>query len=302
MQANISEELNWNYSLEPNYRLLLVKGEDSERFLQGQLTQDVVKLPQNKAQWCSACNYQGRVASSSLILRTLNGFALLLPSSIAELEMNRLKRYILRSKVTMEISDLSICYARLPLTDIKADYPNLPSDDMQVYVDESCILVRLPCLPADEDAIRCLIIKKDNADVSRVSTSNQLSRDLLLQGIALIEASETLKWLPQALNLDLIGAVARNKGCYTGQEVINKTQTLARIKRRMFLGEIDSPVVNQSEIMCDGTPVGNVVLSNQQRFLYVLDWEFENKTLTLNDQIIQNIPLPYLVNIPKSAI
>jgi len=37
----------------------------------------------------------------------------------------------------------------------------------------------------------------------------------------------------QMLNLDLIGGISFSKGCYTGQEIIARTQHLGRIKRRM---------------------------------------------------------------------
>ena len=35
------------------------------------------------------------------------------------------------------------------------------------------------------------------------------------------------------LNLDLIGGISFSKGCYTGQEIIARTQHLGRIKRRL---------------------------------------------------------------------
>ena len=36
------------------------------------------------------------------------------------------------------------------------------------------------------------------------------------------------------LNLDLVDGIDFRKGCYTGQEIIARTQHLGRIKRRMF--------------------------------------------------------------------
>ncbi len=41
-------------------------------------------------------------------------------------------------------------------------------------------------------------------------------------------------WLPQMLNLDLIGGVSFGKGCYVGQEIVARAQHLGRIKRRML--------------------------------------------------------------------
>ena len=36
------------------------------------------------------------------------------------------------------------------------------------------------------------------------------------------------------LNLDLVGAINFQKGCYTGQEIVARTQHLGRIKRRLL--------------------------------------------------------------------
>jgi folate-binding protein YgfZ len=41
-------------------------------------------------------------------------------------------------------------------------------------------------------------------------------------------------FVAQMLNLDLIDGISFSKGCYTGQEIIARTQHLGRIKRRMY--------------------------------------------------------------------
>ena len=41
-------------------------------------------------------------------------------------------------------------------------------------------------------------------------------------------------FVAQMLNLDLIDGISFTKGCFTGQEIIARTQHLGRIKRRMY--------------------------------------------------------------------
>ncbi len=41
-------------------------------------------------------------------------------------------------------------------------------------------------------------------------------------------------FVAQMLNLDLLDGISFSKGCYTGQEIIARTQHLGRIKRRLF--------------------------------------------------------------------
>ena len=42
------------------------------------------------------------------------------------------------------------------------------------------------------------------------------------------------RYTAHMLNLDRLGAVAFDKGCYPGQEVIARTRNLGRVKRRVF--------------------------------------------------------------------
>jgi hypothetical protein len=41
-------------------------------------------------------------------------------------------------------------------------------------------------------------------------------------------------FVAQMLNLDLIDGISFTKGCFTGQEIVARTQHLGRIKRRLF--------------------------------------------------------------------
>jgi folate-binding Fe-S cluster repair protein YgfZ len=46
--------------------------------------------------------------------------------------------------------------------------------------------------------------------------------------------------VPQMANLDLIGGVSFNKGCYPGQEIVARMHYLGRLKQRMYLARIMS--------------------------------------------------------------
>ena len=52
-------------------------------------------------------------------------------------------------------------------------------------------------------------------------------------GIPEIQRATSEAFVPQMLNLDLLGGVSFTKGCYVGQEIVARTQNLGRIKRRM---------------------------------------------------------------------
>jgi tRNA-modifying protein YgfZ len=57
---------------------------------------------------------------------------------------------------------------------------------------------------------------------------------MIRAGIPVVTPATSGEWIPQMLNLDLLGAISFTKGCYTGQEIVARTQHLGRIKRRTF--------------------------------------------------------------------
>ena len=52
-------------------------------------------------------------------------------------------------------------------------------------------------------------------------------------GLPQIYAATREMFVAQMLNLDLIDGISFTKGCFTGQEIIARTQHLGRIKRRL---------------------------------------------------------------------
>jgi folate-binding protein YgfZ len=53
------------------------------------------------------------------------------------------------------------------------------------------------------------------------------------EGLPQIYAATSETFVAQMLNLDLLGAIAFDKGCYTGQEVIARSHYRGRVKRRL---------------------------------------------------------------------
>jgi len=54
-------------------------------------------------------------------------------------------------------------------------------------------------------------------------------------GIPMIGAAAAEQFVPQMINLEIVGGVNFQKGCYPGQEVVARSQYRGTLKRRMFL-------------------------------------------------------------------
>ena len=57
-------------------------------------------------------------------------------------------------------------------------------------------------------------------------------------GIPVITPATQEQFVPQMTNLEAIGGISFQKGCYPGQEIVSRTQFLGKIKRRMYLANI----------------------------------------------------------------
>jgi folate-binding protein YgfZ len=55
----------------------------------------------------------------------------------------------------------------------------------------------------------------------------------IADGVAQVYAATSEEFVAQMLNLDALGGIAFDKGCYTGQEVIARAHYRGRVKRRM---------------------------------------------------------------------
>ena len=59
-------------------------------------------------------------------------------------------------------------------------------------------------------------------------------------GIPSIDAATSEAFVLQMCNLDALGGVSFKKGCYPGQEVVARMHYLGKLKRRMYLAELQS--------------------------------------------------------------
>lgn len=222
--------------------LLSIRGPDSLRFLQGQLSNDVDPLAGVTAAEVNHAaapgagaeagamlraglhNPQGRaLAILGLIAAGTNHVLAVLPRELAGATLATLQRYVLRSKVIL--SDESDTHRLYGLTRPVASVPEAAGASagsagfLRVRYDDARYLVVLgadqPPPPGDALPYEAW----HAADVAA--------------GLPQIYAATCGQFIAQMLNLDCIGAISFTKGCYTGQEVIARAHYRGRVKRRM---------------------------------------------------------------------
>jgi folate-binding protein YgfZ len=220
--------------------VLRVAGKDAAKFLQGQCTCDINAVSASQSGMGAFCNAKGRVVATFLIAKKDAEFLLMLPPMLADGVKNRLQRYILRSDVAIADSD----YCAIGLSGTLPELPGyvLPQQPFAATQAGGGILLHFPVAPpryvllAAADAARehWLTLVKHGFRAAGTSLWRNLDRDA---GIPWLDLMNSEQFIPQMLNLDRLGGIGFNKGCYTGQEIVARTQYLGTVKRRMYFAE-----------------------------------------------------------------
>jgi len=218
--------------------LLSITGDDAAAFLHGQFTNDVESLQAGAAQWNGWCSAKGRLLATFLLVRSEDGFLLMLPGEIAPAFAKRLGMFVLRSKVKIE--DVSARWARIgfagktagvlaarhfgftpdPMRSAQADGATCIALDTERFV----IFAPVESAPSLWDKL-ALNATPAGADAWGLS--------LVDAGVPVIVAATQEAFVPQIANFDLVGGVSFRKGCYPGQEIVARTQYRGILKRRM---------------------------------------------------------------------
>jgi len=83
---------------------IVARGTESEQFLQGQLSNDVSHVPA-EGLWALILAPDSVVVTSCLVTTLDDGFSLTVPRSLGETALARLRRFLLRTKCTVELFD-----------------------------------------------------------------------------------------------------------------------------------------------------------------------------------------------------
>jgi folate-binding protein YgfZ len=104
-------------------------------------------------------------------------------------------------------------------------------------------------------------------------------------------------FVAQMLNLDLLGGVSFEKGCYTGQEIIARTHFRGAIKRRMFRFQCAGPPpAPGTRVLVGEQHAGDVVDAAGSELLAVITLAQADAELELESNRgarLERLPLPY---------
>jgi tRNA-modifying protein YgfZ len=206
--------------------VLRVHGPDAVRFLQGQLSQDVTRLASGP-RLAGLHNPQGRVIAVLRLVQTQHDEILaVLPRELLTAVIERLRRFVLRAKVSLSDASALWCVHGIATG---TDEELAGALDPRASEAARSRAIWLPV-----DATRALLLSASASATVAAQGSRELWRQLdIAAGLPQVHRETTEAFVAQMLNLDLVEAIAFDKGCYTGQEVIARAHYRGRVKRRM---------------------------------------------------------------------
>ncbi len=224
------------WTLLPALSAVAVSGSDARSFLQGQLTGDLLGLERHPGLLSAACNRAGRVLEIMRLAGIADGVLIIVPRSLAPALITRLGRFVLRARVSLidRGNDLAVA----GLLDAEPDPSWTPAAAAAAGLTMMVASPRRILLAGSRQPLESTLA------AITPTTPADWERACIEDGEPVIFPQTTGLWVPQMLNLDLLGAVSFSKGCYVGQEIVARTQHRGQIKRRMlrYVGPAGAPL------------------------------------------------------------
>ncbi len=225
-----------------HFGLIAVRGEDALQFLHRQLSSDVTQVSETHSQLSSYCSPRGRMLACFRVFRRNDAIFLRLPAVMLEPMLKRLRLYVLRARASLEDAEnvLIRCgysgpHAKAELRQALGACPDHVDACVRAH---DITVIHVPGPQSRFELYGNLTAMQDlwsalNVRAAPVGASPWALLDIL-SGIPNILPATSDRFVPQMVNLHLLGGVSFTKGCYPGQEVVARMHYLSKLKRRMY--------------------------------------------------------------------
>ncbi|MEX0976049.1 MAG: hypothetical protein WDZ50_03005 [Woeseia sp.] len=280
------------------FTLIRVCGTDAEAFLQGQLTQDIKKLAEVPLLLAAWCNAKGRVITVMRLVATDDGIGLIVPHSMAETVVRRLALFRLRAKVQFDTAG-----AEWRATAVATEDELAMLDAIGLLPNsEGLAVLRKDQLVAFDPGgrTRCIEIfgpthafSSNGLNFRQTLDDNAWRAAQIAAGVPTIAAETSEQYTPHMLNLDFLGALSFTKGCYTGQEVVARTEHLGKVKRRLFHFQLESGSASIGDKLAhDDQNAGEIVDVSGRELLAIVPVDLGDETLWLGARTAKPVAVP----------
>jgi folate-binding protein YgfZ len=249
-----------------------ITGEDRVRWLNGMVTNTVQSLPQGYGNYTFILNAQGRIQGDGYVFRASDHLLLETDRAQAPHLMAHLDHFIIMDDVELQELDgatttLGIAGPQAPgilraldlpvpemLAFVPASFQGIPIAIVRAY---SALVPRFELWLAVEDVAE--VWKALTAAGAAMAGFVALESLRILEGIPRYGADITDRYLPQETNQTR--ALNFNKGCYLGQEIVERIRSRATVHRTLRQFELHGPLpLAGTELRAEGDdkPIGEI--------------------------------------------
>lgn len=229
-----------------------VEGEEAGPFLQGQLSQDVLALPEGRSSWSWVLSPQGKVDALVRVTRLPGGRWLLdTDGGSGPKVVERLNRFKLRTKVTSEAREWSVLALRgTGAADSLRGADGVPEAPIGAE----------PAWPGEE-GLDLIGPDLEVPDGWRLIDPASQEAERIALGIPRMGAELDERTMPGETGL-VPRTVSFTKGCYTGQELVARVDSRGgNVPRRLARLEPAGPVEAGSALATDAGEAAGVITS-----------------------------------------
>lgn len=234
--------------------VIRMSGRDRARFLHGMCTNDIKQLQPGQGCRAAVVNRQGKMVADLAVLAATDALLLVVERSNLRPTIDALSRFLVADDVNMEASDLAVVgvYATPPP-------PGLPTlADPSLHVEGHLILV-----PDSGYAFPDL----------QEMTEGEYENFRIENGFPRWGVDMGPDVLPMEAGLDPI-AISYTKGCYIGQEVIQRVKTYSEPPRMLVQFQIEG-ARPQEKVTAGADEIGHVTSATTKVALGYVRKEFK---------------------------
>ena len=214
--------------------LVKISGKDAEALLQRLITTDLDDVATGEAGYGALLTPQGKILMDFLVVRQEDGFLFDLDINISEAFIKKMTLYRMRSDVVIERLDLQVGVSLEEVSGAVSD----PRSDLLGW--------RLYGSADEWTANETEMARYHQAHIEAAVPRSGLDFEL---GDA----------FPYDINMDFLGGLDFEKGCYVGQEVVSRMHHRGTARRRIVVVSADEALPNMgTEITAEGKTIGTL--------------------------------------------
>jgi folate-binding protein YgfZ len=247
-----------SYTLDSNRTLIHVKGRDCRTFIQGLITNDILRVTKSQSIYTALLSPQGRYLFDFFIFENTDGLIIDVDVDRQEELLAFLTKYKLRANVELLSFESPLLVFRVFGEDVLDGFKmqatagfTQPGDGYFAYVDPRLTQLGV-CFMGIEQTLKDMHFKKvpyDHFDRLRLSLGVPGGTQDLLVG----------KSIPLECGFDELNAISWDKGCYLGQELTARTKHQGLVRKRLLPVKIEGkPVEPMTPLMLESQEMGSM--------------------------------------------